>query len=96
MLGFLYLVLVTNKIIFEIKIFKLDLANLEMKGKSVVATMKTKMIRDGLSRYATAIADGMVKAIQNNADENILRRKLKFRHDLINSLFSPVTQFFGK
>lgn len=96
LIVFLYFVLVINKIVFEIKIFRLDLIKLEQKGRSEVAVMKTKMIRDGTARYATAIADGIVKATQDNADEDILRRKLKFRHDLINSLFSPITQFFGK
>ena len=92
----LYLILLINKILFEVKVFSLDLRNLKQKGKSEVAAMQTRMIREGTARYASQTADGIVQAVQNNADEEILRRKLKFRHDLINSFFTAVTQFFGK
>jgi len=94
--GFLYVILVINKITFEMRIFLLDLQKLKQKGKSDVAAMQTRMIREGTARYASQIADGIVQAVQNNADDDILRRKLKFRHDLINSFFTAITQFFGK
>jgi hypothetical protein len=95
-IAFLYAILVINKISFETRIFLLDLQRLKQKGKSEVVAMQTKMIREGTARYASQIADGIVKAVQSNADEEILRRKLKFRHDLINSFFTTITQFFGK
>lgn len=90
------MILWINKILYEVRIFLLDLKGLEQKGKSEVAAMHTKMIRDGTERYASQIANGIVQAVQNHADEEILRRKLKFRHDLVNSFFTTITQFFGK
>jgi hypothetical protein len=92
----IYAVLLINKILFEVKIFSLDLQGLMKKGNSEVAAMQTKMIREGTARYSSQTADGIVKAVQDNSDEEILRRKLKYRHDLINSFFTAVTQFFGK
>lgn len=95
-LAFLYAILVINKISFEIKVFLLDSQRLKQKSKSEVAAMKTKMIRDGTAKYVSQTADGIIQAVQSNADEEILRRKLKFRYDLINSFFTAITQFWGK
>jgi hypothetical protein len=92
----IYLVLLVNKILFEVQIYTLDIQKLKQKGNSEVAAMQTKMIREGTARYSSQTADGIVKAVQDNSDEEILRRKLKCRHDLINSFFTAVTQFFGK
>lgn len=91
-----YSILLVNKILFEVEIFSLDLQKLKKKGYYEVAAMQTKMIREGTARYSSQTADGIVKAVQDNSDEEILRRKLKYRHDLINSFFTAVTQFFGK
>jgi len=74
----------------------MDLHNLEQQGKSEVAAMRTKMIREGTMRYASQTAKGIVSETERVAKERIERRRLKYRHDLINSLVTAVTSVLGK
>ena len=59
-----------------------------------VASVKSKMIREGTMRYASDTARGIIGAAEGGFDDKILRRKLKFRHELINSLFTSITHIF--
>ena len=91
-----YIVLLINKIRYETKIFKLDLTKLEDKKNRRVAGVKTKMYENGTMRYATKIAKGAIEAEKADADEEILRRKSKYRYDMINSIVTVITQAFKR
>jgi len=95
-LGVLYLVALLNRIVYLRKIFRMDLRNLEQQGKSEVAAIRTKMIREETVRYASDIANGIIGETERLANERIERLKIKHKHDLISSIITAITQYFGK
>lgn len=96
LLGLLYFVLLINRILYLRKIYLLDLCNLKQQGKPEVAGTRTKMIRDGTMRYASQTAEGIVNEAERVAKERIVRRKSKYRRDLINSLVTAITNILKK
>lgn len=95
-LPIIYFFLWINLVHYLVQIYRLDIKNLEKRKKVKVAAVTTNSIRNGTSRYAAGIAQGEIKAAENESDEEIRRRKLKFFHELINSFISVVTNFFKK
>lgn len=91
----LYSIAFRNRIIYLRKFYFLDLESLEKQGKSEVAAIRTKMLRDGTSRYASQTADGIIGEVQRRADERISRRKLKYRYDRNNSFITALTVLLG-
>ena len=80
----LYLVALLNRILYLRKVYLLDLRNITQQGESEVAAMRTRMIREGTMEYASSMAGGIIREAERVAEERILRRKLEYRHDLIN------------
>lgn len=87
----LYIVALLNRIIYLKKIYLLDLYNLELQGKSEIAGMRTKMIRDGTQRYSPKTADGIIDEVERVANERIQRRKLEYHHEKIASILTTLT-----
>jgi hypothetical protein len=91
-----YVIILINKIYYETKIFKLDIVQLEQKKKSRVAGVTTMAYRNGTMQYANNVAMGIIKAETDAADEEIFRRKLRYRHDMVNSCITAITDVFAK
>lgn len=92
----LYPVALLNRILYLRKIYLMDIRNLEQQGRSEVAVMQTKMIREGTIRYARGIADGFINETERIADERVQRRRLEYRHDRIASIITAMTGVLSK
>ncbi len=92
----IYIVLVINKICYEWKVYKIDIKHLEHEKKFNIGKMQTELIRNGSARYTPKMADGIMSATKEAADEEIILRKAKFKHDVIASSLTSILQPFKK
>ena len=95
-IGVLYVIALINRIVYLTKIYRMDLQNLTLQGKSEVAAMRTKMIREGTMRYAGGAAEGIIKEVERVAEQRIQRRKADYWHDIIGSVVTTITTNFKK
>ncbi|MFA4872523.1 MAG: hypothetical protein WC659_01135 [Patescibacteria group bacterium] len=77
-IGFIiliYLFALINRLIYLRRIYEIDINNQKLQGKSEIASIKTKMIRDGTVQYASEVAKGFVNETTRVANERIERRR---------------------
>lgn len=95
-LVLIYFGLLINHTYYLTKIYKLDTQKLEEKKKAKISGATADTIKRGIFRYAPEIAQGEIRNTENEMEEEILRRRLRFQRDLFNSLVSVITNLFKK
>lgn len=95
-LSIIYIILLINRIIYLTKIYWLDISNLKRGKIQKIDSMKARALGNGMMLYTTDMIKGTINVAESAENEKILRRKLKYRHDVINSFITTLTQFFKK
>lgn len=85
-----WIILVINQIIYICKQFKLDIENLKQKKKNKIAGTRVNTIKNGTFRYAPKIAQGDIQQAGDEIESEIKNKKVKFRYDLIKSVFTSI------
>lgn len=95
-IALVYIIALINRIVYLVKEYNSDKKEFEDKKRGEVSRIRTKMIREGTTRYAAQISKGIITAAAESIEKEILKKKRKFRYDLINSLVTAITHLLPK